>query len=106
MRAAAQRNGYLPTTGGMLVMSPMRVLPMFPTMGPGTGGRVGGMSGVGRDGDVEGESPQHGAVFVDVPPPDPDHPHACNFSISEHDAVNEHGGWNVVNVPLEWLESE
>ena len=46
--ATGRRNGYLPTTGGMLVMSPMRVLPMFPTMGPGTGGRVGGMSGVGR----------------------------------------------------------
>lgn len=41
-------------------------------MGPGMGGRDGGMSGVGRAGDVEGEPPQHGAVFVGVPPPDPD----------------------------------
>ena len=39
-------------------------------MGPGMGGRDGGMSGVGRAGDVEGEPPQHGAVFVGMPPPD------------------------------------
>jgi hypothetical protein len=42
----------------------------------------------------------------DLPPPDPDDPHTCNFEVSECDAVHGYGGWNVVNVPLEWLESE
>ena len=41
-----------------------------------------------------------------LPRPDPDDPYPCNFSVSEVDAVHGYGGWNVVNVPLEWLESE
>jgi hypothetical protein len=39
----------------------------------------------------------------DLPPPDPDDPHSCNFDVFDR---NEAGGWNVVNVPLEWLETE
>jgi hypothetical protein len=39
----------------------------------------------------------------DLPPPDPDDPHPCNFEVTDR---NETGGWNVVNVPLEWLEAE
>jgi hypothetical protein len=39
----------------------------------------------------------------DLPPPDPDDPHSCNLDLSDR---NEAGGWSVVNVPLDWLESE
>jgi hypothetical protein len=41
-----------------------------------------------------------------LPEPDPDDPHPCNFHVSEFDAVDGYGGWNVVNVPLELLEAE
>src|SRR6185437_3263084 len=54
----------------MLVISPMRVLKMLPTIGPGTGGRVGAMSGTGRDGEVA--LLQHAAVFIGAPPPEPE----------------------------------
>jgi hypothetical protein len=42
----------------------------------------------------------------DLPPPDRDDPHPCNFSVSEVDGVHGYGGWNVVNVPLDFLEAE
>jgi hypothetical protein len=41
-----------------------------------------------------------------LPSADPDDPHPCNFTVSEFNAVDGSGGWNVVNVPLEWLDSE
>ena len=39
----------------------------------------------------------------DLPPPDPDDPYPCNFAVSDRDDA---GGWNVTNVPLEFLEAE
>jgi hypothetical protein len=39
----------------------------------------------------------------DLPEPDRDDPHPCNFVVTESD---DSGGWNVVNIPLELLEVE
>jgi hypothetical protein len=57
-------------------------------------------------GHVEFDSALIWELSAAVPEPDPDDPCACNSSVSEVDAVHGYGGWNVVNVPLEWLESE
>jgi hypothetical protein len=57
-------------------------------------------------GHVEFDSALIWQMPEDLPPPDPEDPHPCNFSVSGYDAVDGYGGWNVVNVPLEWLESE
>jgi hypothetical protein len=58
-------------------------------------------SGVGF-GHVEFDSALVWHAPEDLPPPDPDDPHPCNFSVCQCDGDT---GWYVVNVPLELLVS-